>query len=139
MRQSPIWSRVVRALGFSSRLDTLGRRGERAAATHLKRQGYCILATNVRNRSGELDLVAQARDGRTVVFVEVKAGTGGAMRPEIHVNRDKRRRLVALAAQFARRHRLTDRPIRFDVIGVDFHENAPPTIRHHHAAFEANV
>ncbi|MBI4601734.1 MAG: YraN family protein, partial [Planctomycetes bacterium] len=48
----------------------LGRRGERAAARHLRRQGLRILARNVREGRGEIDLVAL--DGATLVFVEVK-------------------------------------------------------------------
>lgn len=139
MGEGSPWLRVRRWLGLSGSGQTLGRQGEREAARHLKRQGYRILAANVRNRSGELDLIAEAPDGRTVVIVEVKSGTGGSIRPEVHVNREKRRRLVALAAQFARRHRFTDRPLRFDVIGIDFHEDRPPTIRHHVAAFDASL
>ena len=48
----------------------LGRRGEEAAVRLLLAKGYTILARNWRVRSGELDIVA--RDGRTLVFVEVK-------------------------------------------------------------------
>ena len=143
------WSRVVNRLAgwLTDRLPrwltwptrgNLGQRGETTAARHLKRQGYRILARNVRNRSGELDIVAEAPDHRTVVFVEVKAGVAAAIRPEVHVNRAKRRKLILLATQFVRRHRLTDRPLRFDVVGVDFPPGkAEPVIRHHSAAFDA--
>ncbi len=47
-----------------------GSRGERLAARLLKQKGYRILARNCRSRWGELDLIA--RDGDTIVFVEVK-------------------------------------------------------------------
>lgn len=115
------------------------RRGEDAAAAHLRRQGYRILGRNLRSRIGEVDLLAEAPDGRTIVVVEVKAGHGGPLPPEIRVGPVKQRRLTALAAHLARRHRLTQRPIRFDVIGVDLPAEGPPRIRHHINAFAAHV
>lgn len=133
------WAGLLRMLRLWRRPPTLGRRGERVAADHLKRGGYRVLATNARNRAGELDLVARDPDGRTLVIVEVKSGVAGPIAPEVHVNRDKRRRLVALAAQFARRHRQTDCPIRFDVVAVVFDDPAPPVVRHHRAAFASHV
>ena len=120
-----------------------GPAGEHAAARFLRRQGYRILARNCRNRFGEVDLLALAPDRRTLVLVEVKTRVGDqGPPPEWRVGRDKQRKLTALAAQLARRHRLTDRPWRFDVIGVDLHPRhtkQPPTIRHHPAAFEARL
>jgi putative endonuclease len=124
----------------------VGARGERAAANYLRGAGYRILARNLRNRFGEIDILAQAPDGRALVVVEVKAraltdSPGRDIRPEIHVNGQKQRRLAALAAQVARRYKLTDRPIRFDVIGVDLPagKGAKPVVRHHPCAFESRV
>ncbi len=54
----------------------LGRWGEGVAATHLEAHGYTILARNWRCAAGEIDLVA--RDGETLVFVEVKTRRGRA-------------------------------------------------------------
>jgi putative endonuclease len=48
-----------------------GRAGETAAAALLEAAGYRIVARNVRLPGGEIDIIA--RDGDTVVFVEVKA------------------------------------------------------------------
>ena len=48
----------------------LGRRGESLCAALLKHKGMVILARNFRTSYGELDIVA--RDGGTLVFVEVK-------------------------------------------------------------------
>ncbi|MEX0775510.1 MAG: YraN family protein [Phycisphaeraceae bacterium] len=122
-----------------------GARGEQAAVEHLRRQGYRILGRNLRNRFGEIDVLAEAPDRRSLVIVEVKAAElddpttrgPGAARPEDHVNRAKQRKLAALAQQLLRRYRLTDRPVRFDVIAVDLHPDQPPTVRHHIAAFES--
>jgi len=131
---------------------SLGGRGEQLAAAYLRRQGYRILARNLRNNFGEIDILGQAPDGRTIVVVEVKSGATAtannpgargkgetAIPPEQHVNRAKQRRLVALACQVARRYKLTDHPIRFDVVGVVFHEGQKPQVRHHPGAFEAHV
>ena len=116
-----------------------GRAGERLAERHLREQGWRILARNVRNRFGELDLIGQDPAG-TLVFVEVKAGASRpGYPPEVHVTPAKQRKIVGLAAQFARRHRLTDRPMRFDVIAVEFSGDQPPAVRHHRGAFEARV
>lgn len=117
-----------------------GRDGERLAAKHLKTKGYRILARNVRARHGELDLIALDPDGRTVVSVEVKAGRANPnFPPELHVTRTKQQKIIALTATVARRHRLTDRPFRFDVVAVEFPDGGDPVIRHHVGAFQSSV
>ncbi|MDR0249779.1 MAG: YraN family protein [Burkholderiales bacterium] len=47
-----------------------GQEAEALAAAFLARQGLAVVARNVRNRYGEIDIVA--RDGDTLVFVEVR-------------------------------------------------------------------
>lgn len=132
--------------GFARR-STVGARGERAAAKHLRRHGYRVLARNLRTKLGEIDLLALAPDRRTVVVVEVKSsraddsGPDGPRNPppEVHVNTVKQRKLVGLACLAARQHGLQDHPIRFDVIGVDLPAKGKPTIRHHENAFASHV
>jgi putative endonuclease len=53
------------------RAEDKGRRAETIAAWYLRAKGYRILARRVRTRVGEIDIVA--RNGNTLVFVEVKA------------------------------------------------------------------
>jgi len=53
----------------------LGVRGEKTAARFLRRKGYEILRRNFRTRFGEIDIIA--RDGHTLVFVEVKSRMEG--------------------------------------------------------------
>ena len=118
---------------------TLGERGERAAAAYLRRHGHRILGKNLRNRLGEIDLLALDRRTGAVVIVEVKTTRGDDPPPEIHVNPAKQRKLTSLAGQLARQHRLGDRTIRFDVIGIVWAQDQPrPTrITHHANAFDA--
>jgi putative endonuclease len=53
-----------------------GRHAEDLAAAFLQRQGLDIVARNYRCRYGEIDLIA--RDGKTLVFVEVRMRTSNA-------------------------------------------------------------
>src|SRR5688572_29785957 len=95
----------------------LGRRGENAAARHLCRLGYVIVARGHRDAIGEIDLVAV--DGRTLVFVEVKTRTSlDAGHPADAVDDKKQRRLTRLALSYMKRHDLLENPARFDVIAV---------------------
>lgn len=94
----------------------LARRGEDAAAAHLERAGYRILARNARVGHDEADLVALTPAG-AVAIVEVKA-RAGAWRPEERVDAAKRRRLVRLAAALACRGAFRGRMFQFDVVAV---------------------
>jgi len=105
----------------------------------LKHKGYRVIAENLRNRFGEIDIVAMAPDKRTVVIVEVKSAQNAGTLPELRVDQKKQKRLTALAAQFVRRYKLQDCPVRFDVVGVSLPTDADPEIRHYQAAFESHV
>jgi putative endonuclease len=119
--------------------------GEHLARRHLRARGYRILGHNLRNRFGEVDILAEAPDRRTIVVVEVKTSAGAARPdagppPEVHVNLAKQRKLVALACQLARARQLTQRPIRFDVIAVHLgRRRSDAVVRHHPGAFESHV
>lgn len=112
----------------------LGDRGERAAARHLRRRGLRIITRNYRTPQGEIDLIA--RDGDTLVFVEVKSRRQGT--PAEAVTPEKQRRLTLAALHFMKRHDLLDCPCRFDVVAVVWPEGRRrPEIEHFPAAFEA--
>jgi putative endonuclease len=121
--------------------SSMGGRGERAAAGHLRRSGYRILARNLRTRFGEIDLIAEDRRRGHIVIVEVKTGESDAIAPELHVNFAKQRKLSALAAHLVRRHHLSDRTIRFDVIGVVWPSGSrkPSRLTHHENAFQSTI
>jgi putative endonuclease len=98
--------------------QSLGKLGEDLACRELARRGYAILARRYRTRMGELDIVA--RDGETLVFVEVKArATERCGAPAEAVTAGKRRTLALMAADYVARHRLHLRPCRFDVVAVE--------------------
>jgi putative endonuclease len=108
----------------------LGHFGEQAAAAHLIRQGYQLVARNWRGPTraqggpgGELDLIL--RDGSTLVFVEVRTRRipgvtqdgGGA---EESVGPSKQARLIALAyAYLEATSAPADAPWRIDVVALD--------------------
>ena len=108
--------------------QALGQDGESAACAALRTRGYTILARRFRIAHGEIDIVA--RDGDTIVFVEVKtrrasAYGGGAAA----VTWRKQRRIVRVAEAFLARGRLHHLPCRFDVVSVEWTkvEGAPRT------------
>jgi len=102
---------------------SLGKRGEDLACAELERRGYAILARRFRVRSGELDIVA--RDGPTLVFVEVKARAGRQFGDAAEaVTRLKQLRLARLANEYLVRQRLPECPCRFDVVAVHFDAGA---------------
>jgi putative endonuclease len=95
-----------------------GKIGEDRAVEELERRGYAILARRYRSRYGEIDIVAT--DGDTTVFVEVKARmTAECGTAAEAVTPLKQRRLASMAVEFLARHRLADRPCRFDVVAID--------------------
>ena len=96
----------------------LGRRGERAAERHLRRNGYRIVARNFRAAGAEIDLVAI--DGDILVFVEVKTRRSRAAgAPEEAVDERKQTRMRRAAEVFARRYRADEIEMRFDIVAID--------------------
>ncbi len=97
-----------------------GAGAEDRAAAWLRRQGYRVMARNVRNAGGELDLVAC--EGDTLCFVEVKARASGRFGPAVlAVDATKRRKLGRAASAYLARDPW-DGPVRFDVLGLDLVE-----------------
>ncbi len=120
---------------------TPGGRGEKAAAEHLRGKGYRILACNLRSRIGEIDILAEDPATRCIVVVEVKMATRSGTPPEVRVNGAKQRKLTVLAAGLIKRHRLQNRVVRFDVIGIVWPDGAakPERLSHHVNAFESRI
>jgi putative endonuclease len=95
----------------------LGISGENLACHELARRGYAVLATRYRTRAGEIDIIA--RDGETLVFVEVKTRTSEVFGvPAEAVTWRKQRRIVTMAKWYLSEQRLHGRLCRFDVVTV---------------------
>jgi putative endonuclease len=117
-----------------------GRLAEDLVARRLGAAGWAILARNARTRHGELDIVAL--DGRTLVFLEVKAGREGAdlgpERPILAIDRRKQMRIRRLATAWLaeRRERPFYAEIRFDAVGVTLDRRGHPVdVEHIEGAF----
>ena len=111
---------------------TPGKEAEDTAAAYLEARGLKTVTRNYHCRFGEIDLVM--RDGRTLVFVEVRArrsaAYGGAA---ASITAAKREKIIAAA-----RHYLSGRsPLpacRFDAVLI---EGDPPRIEWVRDAFES--
>ena len=118
------------------RLDErLADRGENVAAKYLTNQGYRILERNFRRKVGEIDIVA--RDGRVLVFVEVKTRTEEIPAPELQVDDAKQHQITKAAKVYLTRFGMSQPAVRFDIIAVVWPPGREPMIRHTQHAFEA--
>ena len=103
----------------SAQNKSLGNLGEEAAAGHLVRAGYEIIARNVRTPYGEVDLIANYA-GFTV-FLEVKTRRSRSHGlPEEAVTSRKQSRLLASAQHYLQERGLLDSPWRIDVVAVEY-------------------
>jgi putative endonuclease len=99
-----------------------GQIAEDLVAERLVAEGWEIVERNARTRYGELDIVA--RDGRVLVFVEVKAArlhtSFGPEKPILSIDFRKQRKVRRLGTAWVAERR--DFPpfddIRFDAVGV---------------------
>jgi putative endonuclease len=126
---------VDKSVTILDRRRFFGQEGEAEAERYLRRKGYRIVARNLRSSLGELDLVAE--DGRTLVFIEVKARRSGQFGGAIHaVHRQKQRKIIRLAAQFLAQRHWMDRSCRFDVVLLEPTMSATLKVEHIQNAFE---
>jgi len=114
----------------------LGKRGEELALNYLKGLGYIILERNWRTARYEVDIIA--RDGHTLVIVEVKTRSGNYFgEPEFSVTRQKQKNLVMAANSYVFRKNVADE-VRFDIISILPGKNKP-RINHLKDAFYATL
>ncbi|MCT2181713.1 YraN family protein [Brevibacterium casei] len=105
----------------------LGRTGEDLAVARLEAEGMVVLDRNVRCREGEIDIIA--RDGATIVFVEVK--TRRTMRqgsPLEAITPVKLRRIRMLSGLWLREQAEFYPATRIDAIGIVM--SPRPTVTH---------
>ena len=114
---------------------SVGERGESIAEAYLRGRGFTILEKNYRGKTGEIDIVA--REGDTIVFVEVKARRNLAYGPpQLAVTRFKQRQISRTALTWLAHHRKPNAIARFDVIAILVPEHELPQIEHIRNAFE---
>jgi putative endonuclease len=114
----------------------LGKTGEDLAVDVLTARGYAILERRYRTRHGEIDIVAE--DAGTIVFVEVRArATAEFGRAAETVTDAKKRKVTAMAVEYLARHRIANRPCRFDVVAIDGATGSSPDITVFPNAFDA--
>lgn len=110
-----------------------GKSGEKLACSYLKKKGYEIFHKNFTTEIGELDIVVS--DGYTLVFVEVKMRMSDAYgTPAEAVDYHKQRKISEVAAQYIKKFRYFDVPVRFDVVEIYADENR---INHIENAFDS--
>ena len=94
-----------------------GAAAEALAADFLAARGLAIVGRNYRCRGGEIDIIA--RDGRTVVFVEVRLRRSSAYGGAAESITARKRRRLRLAAQHYLARLKSEPPCRFDAILLD--------------------
>ena len=101
-----------------------GREGESAALRFLKKKGYRILEKNFRSKVGEIDIIAE-QDG-VIVFVEVKARADHEFgHPLNALTPAKQKKIIQTAQSFLSRKRISDKPMRFDVVALTSDAESP--------------
>ena len=113
--------------------NDLGALGEKISLEYLLEKNYQILETNWVCGHKEVDIIA--KDGDTIVFVEVKTRHSKCLvDPEITVDSYKQRHLIWAANSYVNRYQY-DNDVRFDIIAIIVNPNNEKKIEHIEDAF----
>ena len=108
--------------------NDLGAMGEQFALEYLLEKNYQILETNWVCGHKEVDIIA--KDGDTIVFVEVKTRHSKCLvDPEVTVDSYKQRHLIWAANSYVNRYQY-DLDVRFDIIAIVVSTNNEKKIEH---------
>jgi putative endonuclease len=114
---------------------TVGKNGEEIAIAFLRAQRYIVLDRNYRCKCGELDIIA--KDGNTIVFVEVKTRRVLSYGPpQLSVTQFKQRQISKAALVYLSAKRVSEINARFDVIAIYLHGQEDPRIENIKNAFD---
>lgn len=96
----------------------IGNRGENIAGQYLEEKGYNIIKRNLRNKSGEIDLIVEYED--FIVFVEVKTrrnfNYGFAYEA---VGYNKQMKIINTSIEFLMEdEKYLNRKIRYDIVEI---------------------
>ena len=110
--------------GETTRNITIGQVGENLACAYLAGLGYKIVERNVRQKFGEIDIVAKDKNG-TLCFVEVKTIEAGyskfsGLEPEDNLSPAKLFKMKKMAEWYANSHekKVGKRGYRIDLVCV---------------------
>ncbi len=95
----------------------LGDRGETAAISFLKTQGFVILETNYQTKIAEIDIIA--RDNDRICFIEVK--TRRSLKkglPRESITYSKQKKIILGASFYLKTTKHMNSKVRFDVVEV---------------------
>ena len=117
--------------------NDIGALGEQIALEYLLERKYQILETNWVCGHKEVDIIA--KDGDTIVFVEVKTRHSTCLvEPEATVDVYKQRHLIWAANSYVNRYQY-DNDVRFDIIAIVIDKNNEKRIEHIEDAFYPSV
>ena len=120
--------------GMTRAKDAVGAYGERVAVRYLTEQGMVLLDRNWRCAAGELDAVL--RDGKVIVFAEVKTRRSGRFgTPAEALIAAKVVRLRRAAALWLAQSGVRAGEVRFDVVSVRPQATGPAAVEHLRGAF----
>lgn len=118
---------------MNNKQNDFGRHCEFMARTYLEQQGYLILETNWRSGHREIDIIA--KDGETLVVVEVKARKNEDFaNAEDAVGEKKMRNLIRAAHNYIMTKEL-DCETRFDIVTLILGNNGEYELNHIKDAF----
>ncbi len=102
----------------------LGKKGEEAAVSLLKGNGYKIMVRNYKTKLGEIDIIAC--DKGTICFIEVKTRQSERFGlPAEAVSYSKKRQISKTALLFLKERKLLDKKARFDVVSILYRKDNP--------------
>lgn len=119
---------------MSQSTKDFGDKGEDIAAEFLSAKGFSIIERNFRYGHGEIDIVA--KEGETLVFVEVKTRTNLEFGdPIISITKGKQKQIKKIAEAYLFDKEIKDTDCRIDVIGILLLKGEKPDINHIENAF----
>ena len=108
--------------------NELGKWGEDTAAAYLEDQGYQIIERDWKSGHHDLDIVA--KEGNTLVIVEVKTRRNRLFGdPEEAIDYKKRMSLQSAINHYVKSHRFGN-SVRFDIISIVGTIGSQPEIDH---------
>ena len=97
----------------------LGKYGETIATQYLKQKNYKIITKNFRCKQGEIDIIAEEKKNKEIVFIEVKTRTNLTYgTPSEAVNNIKINHIYKTAQYYILKNKILNKSIRIDVIEI---------------------